>query len=123
MPHIGDVAADVGMTIRHIIVQWTPYTLNHPSVDQNGFHFKLVPSAELWDGWRAEQRSWHVLLSKIVQSLHNLRPEYAALNVNVTDVTDTLDEPLALTRILLVEKIMTGIAEVSGVSVNAEGEP
>lgn len=109
-----DVAADVGLTMRNVIVRWTPFTLLDPDADQSGFRFTLIPSEDLWNGWRADQRSWHNSLSMILQALHSLRPEYGTANITVGDVIATLDEPLSATRTLLIDKIMTGISEVSG---------
>lgn len=109
MLHRQEIALDVGLAIRDVVVQWTPYTLNDPDDDETGFRFSLIPSAPRWDGWDAKRGSWHVLLARIDQLLGQRRPEYAPLTISVADIDDTLNESLSVTQILLTDKIMRSL--------------
>lgn len=106
------VFADVVLTMRDVVVKYTPYTLKDPDADKSGFRFTLVPKAKLWKGWNATMRGWENDLSRIVQALHDKRPEYAVLSVNVKDIDKTRGAPLSTTRTLLFEKIVAGISDL-----------
>lgn len=116
MLHREIVARDVGLVMRDVICHWTPFTRTDPDDDKAGFHFGLVPSADLWDGWHADFGNWDSLLRRIEHALHNKNDAYRVLNVTVQDATDTLSKRLNVTLTLLVDKIMAAdkaIAELA----------
>jgi|GEM_PF-892315 len=112
-----DVRRDVGLAVRHIVVQYTAFTIDT-------FSFDIVPGAKPPKGFRAKQQAWAALLQRVVARLHadSSTPEYHLLELRQGDAPQTLGEPLRAVLNLFVDRIIEANDDLQATASAAGGQ-